>query len=161
MPHRIVDSSTGFIEEKLQPGAATGVLRAATCNSCFGFGLKRRKPMLGCAVPVNSTHPDYDASALKWSRIRAVDAGGDPLKPAGVKRFPKTIFSDVFEAKVPVFAVLRRGFLRRAARRKTYAIVSRMTGITIIHHEPPVRLRYTISDGPQTPTLKLGWRERD
>jgi hypothetical protein len=34
-------------------------------------------------VPVNSTHSDYDASALDWSRARDVLAGEDAVKAAG------------------------------------------------------------------------------
>jgi hypothetical protein len=36
-------------------------------------------------VPVNSTHADYDASALEWSRARDVLSGEDAVKAAGVK----------------------------------------------------------------------------
>jgi hypothetical protein len=34
---------------------------------------------------VNSTHPDYDASAFDWSRARDVLAGEDAVKSAGEK----------------------------------------------------------------------------
>jgi hypothetical protein len=42
----------------------------------------------GAIVPpmaVNSTHPDYDASALDWSRARDVLSGEDAVKAAGEK----------------------------------------------------------------------------
>jgi hypothetical protein len=73
---------------------------------------------------LNSTHPDYEASALQWSRARGL------WSQAGrVKRFVQTIFSVVFGKTVPVFAPIRRGFLGQAVRRKTCARVSRMNGI--------------------------------
>ena len=34
-------------------------------------------------MPVNSTHPDYDASALDWSRAHDVLSGEDAVKAAG------------------------------------------------------------------------------
>ena len=40
-------------------------------------------------MAVNSTHPDYDASALDWSRARDVLAGGDAVKAAGEKYLPR------------------------------------------------------------------------
>ena len=40
-------------------------------------------------MPVNSTHPDYDASALEWSRARDVLAGEDAVKAAGEKYLPR------------------------------------------------------------------------
>ena len=36
-------------------------------------------------MPVNSTHPDYDASLPAWLRARDVIAGEDAVKAAGVK----------------------------------------------------------------------------
>jgi hypothetical protein len=36
-------------------------------------------------MPVNSTHADYDASALEWSRARDVLAGEDAVKAEGVR----------------------------------------------------------------------------
>ena len=36
-------------------------------------------------MAVNSTHPDYEASALDWSRARDVLAGEDAIKAAGEK----------------------------------------------------------------------------
>jgi hypothetical protein len=40
-------------------------------------------------VPVNSTHPDYDACALDWSRARDVLSGEDAVKAAGEKYLPR------------------------------------------------------------------------
>jgi hypothetical protein len=40
-------------------------------------------------MPVNSTHVDYDASALEWSRARDVLAGEDAVKAAGRKYLPR------------------------------------------------------------------------
>jgi len=40
-------------------------------------------------VAVNATHPDYDASALDWSRARDVLAGEDAVKAAGEKYLPR------------------------------------------------------------------------
>ena len=40
-------------------------------------------------MPVNSTHPEYDASAPDWSRARHVLAGEDAVKAAGEKYLPR------------------------------------------------------------------------
>jgi hypothetical protein len=40
-------------------------------------------------VPVNSTHPDYDAAAVEWSRARDVLAGEDAVKAGGEKYLPR------------------------------------------------------------------------
>jgi hypothetical protein len=40
-------------------------------------------------MPVNSTHPDYDASTLNWSRARDVLSGEDAVKAAGAKYLPR------------------------------------------------------------------------
>jgi hypothetical protein len=40
-------------------------------------------------VPVNSTHPDYDANAYDWSRARDILGGEDAVKSAGEKYLPR------------------------------------------------------------------------
>ena len=40
-------------------------------------------------MAVNSTHPEYDASALDWSRARDVLSGEDAVKAAGEKYLPR------------------------------------------------------------------------
>jgi len=40
-------------------------------------------------MPVNSTHPDYDAAAPDWARARDVLAGEDAVKAGGVKYLPR------------------------------------------------------------------------
>jgi hypothetical protein len=40
-------------------------------------------------MPVNSTHPEYDATAEAWSRARDVLAGQDAVKAAGIRYLPK------------------------------------------------------------------------
>jgi hypothetical protein len=40
-------------------------------------------------VPVNSTHPDYDANAADWSRARDVLAGEDAVRAGGEKYLPR------------------------------------------------------------------------
>ncbi len=40
-------------------------------------------------MPVNSTHPDYDAAAAEWSRARDVLAGEDAVKAGGEKYLPR------------------------------------------------------------------------
>jgi hypothetical protein len=40
-------------------------------------------------VPVNSTHPDYDANLVAWQRARDVIAGEDAVKAAGIKYLPR------------------------------------------------------------------------
>ena len=40
-------------------------------------------------MPVNSTHPDYDASIVAWQRARDVFAGEDAVKSAAEKYLPR------------------------------------------------------------------------
>jgi hypothetical protein len=40
-------------------------------------------------VPVNTTHPDYDANAFDWVRARDVLSGEDAVKSAGEKYLPR------------------------------------------------------------------------
>ena len=40
-------------------------------------------------MPVNSTHPEYDANAASWLRARDVFAGEDAVKSAGERYLPK------------------------------------------------------------------------
>src|SRR4051812_37509 len=40
-------------------------------------------------MPVNSTHPDYDAALPDWLRARDVLAGEDAVKAAGEKYLPR------------------------------------------------------------------------
>ena len=40
-------------------------------------------------MAANSTHPDYDASAVDWSRVRDVMAGEDAVKAGGEKYLPR------------------------------------------------------------------------
>src|SRR6516225_6736400 len=57
----------------------------------FG-GVPRGLKKTDAIVPptaVNSTHPDYDASALDWSRARDVLSGEDAVKAAGERYLPR------------------------------------------------------------------------
>ena len=40
-------------------------------------------------MPVNSTHPDYDANIVAWQRARDVFAGEDAVKSAAEKYLPR------------------------------------------------------------------------
>ncbi len=40
-------------------------------------------------MAVNSTHPDYDAAAVEWSRARDVLSGEDAVKAGGEKYLPR------------------------------------------------------------------------
>jgi hypothetical protein len=40
-------------------------------------------------MPVNSTHPDYDANAAAWQRARDIIAGDDTVKAGGTKYLPR------------------------------------------------------------------------
>ena len=40
-------------------------------------------------MPVNSTHPDYDANLVAWQRARDVFAGEDAVKAAAEKYLPR------------------------------------------------------------------------
>jgi hypothetical protein len=44
---------------------------------------------MNTSMPVNSTHPDYDATLVAWSRARDVIAGEDAVKCAGVRYLPR------------------------------------------------------------------------
>jgi len=46
-------------------------------------------PCYESVMPVNSTHPDYDATLVAWSRARDVIAGEDAVKAAGVRYLPR------------------------------------------------------------------------
>ena len=48
-----------------------------------------KKPCYGAVVPVNSTHPDYDATLPAWLRARDVLAGEDAVKIAAEKYLPR------------------------------------------------------------------------
>ena len=45
--------------------------------------------MVWLGVPINCTHTDYNAAAVKWSRARDVLAGEDAVKAAGEKYLPR------------------------------------------------------------------------
>ena len=55
----------------------------------LGASLVSEKPWYGRVVPVNSTHPDYDATLPAWVRARDVLAGEDAVKAAGEKYLPR------------------------------------------------------------------------
>jgi hypothetical protein len=40
-------------------------------------------------MPVNNTHPDYDAALPAWTRARDVMAGEDAIKAAGIRYLSK------------------------------------------------------------------------
>ena len=40
-------------------------------------------------MPVNSTHPDYDANLVAWSRARDVISGEDAVRSAGTRYLPR------------------------------------------------------------------------
>ena len=40
-------------------------------------------------MPVDSTHPEYDVNLTAWLRARAVMAGEDAVKVAGVRYLPR------------------------------------------------------------------------
>jgi hypothetical protein len=82
------------------------VKRFSTVNVVAGFGLrgsrcanlrmgKARPPgsarnvWYESAMPVNSTHPDYDAALPAWLRARDVIAGEDAVKQAGERYLPR------------------------------------------------------------------------
>jgi hypothetical protein len=46
-------------------------------------------PCYGAAMPVDSTHPDYDANIVAWQRARDVFAGEDAVKAAAEKYLPR------------------------------------------------------------------------
>jgi hypothetical protein len=50
---------------------------------------REKKRCYGARVPVNSTHPDYDAAAAAWQRARDVLAGEDAIKAATERYLPR------------------------------------------------------------------------
>jgi hypothetical protein len=75
--------------EKVRGGALG---RSPALRGALGFCVSaiREKNRCYCArVPVNSTHPDYDANAADWSRARDVLAGEDAVKAGGEKYLPR------------------------------------------------------------------------
>ena len=70
-------------------------------------------PCYGAAMPVNSTHPDYDASLPAWLRARDVMAGEDAVKFAGEKYLPR-LESQSDDEYIPYRA--RAAFFNAAAR---------------------------------------------
>jgi hypothetical protein len=52
-------------------------------------GFSEKTDAIVLPMAVNATHPDYDASALDWSRARDVLSGEDAVKAAGEKYLPR------------------------------------------------------------------------
>ena len=57
---------------------SNGALRSDAKIACYG-----------AHVPVNSTHPDYDATAAAWLQARDVFAGEEAVKAAGIRFLPR------------------------------------------------------------------------
>ena len=47
------------------------------------------EPWYEMRMPVNSTHPDYDANLVAWSRARDVISGEDAVRSAGTRYLPR------------------------------------------------------------------------
>ena len=64
-------------------------------------------------MPVNSTHPDYDANLPAWLRARDVFAGEDAVKAGGEKYLPRLEDQSVVEYEA---YRMRASFLNAAGR---------------------------------------------
>jgi hypothetical protein len=51
--------------------------------------LLKKPDAIVAPMAVNTTHPDYDAAAVEWSRARDVLAGEDAVKAGGEKYLPR------------------------------------------------------------------------
>src|SRR2546423_1421904 len=94
-------------------------------------------------MPVNSTHPDFDANLGSWQRIRDVLAGDAAIKRGGAKYVPRldSQTDEEFEAYVA------RGFFYNATART----VSGYIGL-IFRREPVLQL--PDKSAPLHPVLK-------
>jgi len=80
------------------------------------------------AMPVNATHPDYDASLPAWLRARDVIAGEDAVKSAGEKYLPRLEAQtdeeyDAYRARASLFNATARtadGYLGLLFRRAPF-----------------------------------------
>ena len=82
-------------------------------------------------MPVNATHPDYDANATSWLRARNVIAGEDAVKAAGEKYLPKLDSQSADEYR----AYKTRAAFFNAAARTAEGFVG-----LLFRREPTVRL---------------------
>jgi hypothetical protein len=60
-------------------------------------------------MPVNSTHCDYDASLVQWSRARDVLAGEDAVKSAGQGYLPKLYWQAGAISQDTMLELFRKG----------------------------------------------------
>jgi hypothetical protein len=70
-------------------GYLKGVSVRDNAGRCSGRGKAEKNTCQGRVVPVNSTHPDYDAAAAEWALARDVLAGEDAVKAGGEKYLPR------------------------------------------------------------------------
>jgi hypothetical protein len=89
-------------------------------------------------MPVNSTHPSYDANAEAWQRIRDVLAGDSAIKRAGQKYVPRLDSQTDEEYR----AYVERGFFYNATART----VSGYIGM-IFRRDPVLQLPGTFTEG--------------
>jgi len=96
-------------------------------NACYGG-----------RVPVNSTHPDYDANAASWLRARDVFAGEDAVKAAGTRYLPRLDSQSddeyaAYKSRASFFNATARtvdGFLGLIFRREpTVKLPERVSGV--------------------------------
>src|SRR3954451_7235219 len=79
-------------------------------------------------MPVNNTHPDYDASLPDWLRGRDVLAGEDAVKSAGEKYLPRLDSQsdqefDAYRARASFFNATARtadGYIGQIFRRTPF-----------------------------------------
>ena len=95
-------------------------------------------------MPVNSTHPDYDANILPWMRARDVYAGEDAVKAAGPRYLPRLDCQDDTEYA----AYKQRASFFNATARTADGFVG-----LIFRREPVVKIPQVSS--PQHPSSGL------
>src|SRR3974377_141293 len=69
-------------------------------------------------MPVNSTHPDYDAAATEWARARDVLAGEDAVKAGGEKYLPR--LDSMTDEEVAAYVKRAPHFTTRARTSEAY-----------------------------------------
>jgi hypothetical protein len=107
-------------------------------------------PVRQWGVPVNSTHPEYDASAGAWSQARDVLAGGSAVKAAGERYVPRLDIQTMEEFT----AYLVRAFFFNATARTAEGYLG-----LIFRRPPVVRLAGSGEQGAGVPGCQVGHRD--
>lgn len=104
-------------------------------------------------MPVNSTHPDYDATLPDWLRARDVLAGEDAIKSAGEKYLPA--LESQSEAEYAAYRQRASFFNATARTAEGYSgLIFRRPPFVKIP-EPPGAMVRTLSPASLLPALRV------